>query len=223
MYRLAIDTTTEVCSVALFNGSNLIASRVDYDGRNHARLLSVFVNEVLAEAGVSPDAIVLSEGPGSYTGLRIGAATAKGLCFGYDIPLIPISTLQLIAAAAEPKSEFICPLIDARRMEVYTALFKPDLTICGEVTPLVVDSGSFAEILKEHTVTFCGNGAEKCKGVINSHNAVFADGIVPLAANAMKVVSSVKDTDGISGTQLAYYEPFYLKEFQATVSKNKLC
>lgn len=223
MISIAIDTTTDVCSAALFHDNELLGERIDTHGHNHATQLSVFINELLNEYHVTPQRVILSQGPGSYTGLRIGAATAKGLCFGYDIPLLPISTLQLIAAQADINAEVLCPMIDARRMEVYTALLTPSLQFMSNVSPMIIDNDSFRDILEHHRVVFCGNGAAKCKSVITHPNASFAEDVVPLARNSMKVVKSMGDNiQLVEGKQLAYYEPFYLKEFQATVSKNKL-
>ncbi|MBQ9439284.1 MAG: tRNA (adenosine(37)-N6)-threonylcarbamoyltransferase complex dimerization subunit type 1 TsaB [Paludibacteraceae bacterium] len=222
-YSLAIDTATDVCSVAVFGDDKLLCGRVSPDMRNHASCLSPMIRDVLADCGVVPDRVILSEGPGSYTGLRIGASTAKGLCFGWDIPFVPISTLQLICAGVEnAENALLCPMIDARRMEVYAALFTPSLHRIGDVNPVIIDSGSFHDELERGVVIFAGNGSGKCQNVISHPNARFAPDVVPLAQNAIKALKADKDAQPLMGTKMAYYEPFYLKEFQTTVSKKRL-
>lgn len=223
VYSLAIDTATDVCSVALFGDDELLLGRVADGARNHASSLSPLIDELLVECGVRPDRVLLSEGPGSYTGLRIGASTAKGLCFGWDVPLVPVSTLQLLCAGLDGGgADLLCPMIDARRMEVYTAFFTPDLRQQGEVTPMIVDGASFAGELAKGVVLFAGNGAGKCRDVIKHPNARFAPDAVPLAHNAMKALKASEGLKELTGPDMAYYEPFYLKEFQATVSKKRL-
>ena len=171
------------------------------------------VEELLAEAKDFPvEAIAVSEGPGSYTGLRIGASVAKGLSYGMNVPLMAVPTLQIMAAqvAAQVRDGLLCPMIDARRMEVYNAFYTPDLAEVVPVAATVVDEHSFAEQLAAGKVYFFGNGAAKCKSVIRHENAVFIDEIVPNAAwiKGGKIVDT------------AYWEPFYLKAYEAQKATN---
>ena len=220
---LNIETSTNVCSAAVTEGSEVLWAKRSDNG-NHAHDLSLFIEELLGEVralGKRLDAVGLSAGPGSYTGLRIGTATAKGLCYGLQIPLIAVETTEVLCvslkhAGRELHDEVLCPMIDARRMEVYTALYDSEERRLTDVVAKVIDSGSFLEVLKERKVVFFGNGAEKCKSVIDHDNAVFLDGIVPLA-EAMGVLAKEK-FEKKEFVDLAYFAPFYLKEFQATVS-----
>jgi tRNA threonylcarbamoyladenosine biosynthesis protein TsaB len=211
------------------------------------------VQELQAEArerGLAIEGVALSEGPGSYTGLRIAASLAKGLCYGLDVPLYAVSTLAVIAYSAsenirtrifteEHGEIFVCPMIDARRMEVYCAVYRVsglgDEGISGLVEAKVIDEHSFEELLDQHAVYFCGNGAEKCKAVIKHENARWIDGIVPTGAAAGKLVEvSIQNSEvrnqiseirnqisEIRGKEIAYFEPNYLKEFIAAPSHVK--
>ena len=164
----------------------MIAEKINVATTNHAGVMPTFVQELIAESQktkATVEAIVLSEGPGSYTGLRIGASLAKGLCYGMDIPLIAVPTLAVIAQAAirtqqseVSKQALYCPMIDARRMEVYCALYDADLNIVQPLEAKVVDEHSWQEVLDEHIIYFCGNGADKCKAVITHPNARWIDG-----------------------------------------------
>lgn len=238
MTILALDSSTEVCSAALLHDGKVVAERLNASGSNHAALLPLYVQQLQAiarEQGLRIEAVALSDGPGSYTGLRIGASLAKGLCYGMDIPLYAVPTLAVMAYAAisnqqsaiSEENALICPMIDARRMEVYTAVYKTvsgeGLGVSGlkEVMPLeakIIDETSFAELLNERTVYFCGNGAEKCKAVIKHPNARWIDDIVPTGAMAgMSCMDKIDlaDVRVIKGKDIAYYEPNYLKEFVA--------
>ena len=191
----------------------MLASRLHAAGSEHARELPLMVEELLAEAkDFSVEAIAVSEGPGSYTGLRIGASVAKGLAYGLNVPLMAIPTLQIMAAqvAAQVRDGLLCPMIDARRMEVYNAFYTPDLKEVVPVAATVVDELSFAEQLAAGKVYFFGNGAAKCKSAIRHENAVFIDEIVPNAAwiKGGKIVDT------------AYWAPFYLKEYEAKKATN---
>lgn len=222
---LNIETGTEVCSVALAKDNQLLALAESSEGMEHGRLLSPFIQKVLHEQKITPNelnAIAVSEGPGSYTGLRIGVATAKGICYGANKPLIAVNSLQSLAAIAieqNPKVDILCPMIDARRMEVYTALFDVNGSFISDVSAQIIDESSYTELLKEKRIAFFGNGAEKCKPLIQSPNAVFlnirhsAKGMIPLAVEKL-AKKDVVDT--------AYFEPFYLKDFVVTPSKKKL-
>jgi len=192
---------------------------------NHAALLSVFIAEAMEFLKISsqkPDAIAVSSGPGSYTGLRIGVSTAKGICYGLDIPLIAVSTLEVLTANAfqitgTATNSLFCPMIDARRMEVYAAFYSQEGIIQREISADVIDENSYSEILENHSVYFFGNGAEKCKTTLTHPNAKFIDGMYPLAQNmivlAEKAYAEKKFVD------VAYFEPFYLKEFYTTAAK----
>lgn len=226
MTILHIETSTNVCSVALSVDGKCIFSIADEKGQNHATLLSPFIEQALTclkQQELTLDSVAVSSGPGSYTGLRIGVSTAKGLCYGYNKPLIAVSTLEIICMGVL-KTQIIhpnavlCPMIDARRMEVYTALYNPDLSIIQDVHAAIIDDKSFAEILNSQQVYFFGNGAEKCKEILNHPNAVFLNSIDPLAEN-MILLAENKFSNG-EFVDVAYYEPFYLKEFQATTPKN---
>lgn len=194
---------------------------------NHAALLSLFIEEALyflkGEAK-QLDAVAVSSGPGSYTGLRIGVSTAKGLCYGLDIPLIAVSTLEVmtvpaIIANGNNTDALFCPMIDARRMEVYAAFYNAKGEIKRDISADIIDNDSYAELIANQPVYFFGNGAEKCKPTLNYPNARFIDNIVPLAENmiafALKAYIEKKFAD------VAYFEPFYLKEFQTTVARKQ--
>lgn len=225
MIILHIETSTNICSIAVSENGQCIFTKSDSEGMNHAALLSVFIAEAmefLKSSSKKPDAIAVSSGPGSYTGLRIGVSTAKGLCYGLDIPLIAVSTLEVLTANALQITEtaansLFCPMIDARRMEVYAAFYNQEGIIQREISADVIDENSYSEILENHSVYFFGNGAEKCKTTLTHPNARFIDGMYPLAQNmivlAEKAYAEKKFVD------VAYFEPFYLKEFYTTAAK----
>ncbi len=227
---LNIETSTEYCSVSITRDGKCEHLRVMTPNEEkkaaHSEYLAVFTKEVLDEAGIKVsmlDAVALSGGPGSYTGLRIGASTSKGLCFGGEVPLLSIGTLQIISAMAKAKYvepyDYIVPMIDARRMEVYTAVMNPSLNIVADVESKVIDSGSFAEY-RGRKLLFCGNGAPKCSEVLAGDGFTFIDGIYP-SAEFMGELSERAFSEG-KFVDLVYYEPFYLKEFIATTSKRAL-
>ena len=214
-----------MCSAAVTIGGVPIAERVCREGANHAQMLPVFVEELLAEVkakGLRIEAVALSEGPGSYTGLRIGTSTAKGICYGLDVPLIPVQTLQVLCVAAasvqpvEGTNGYLCPMIDARRMEVYTAVYDGDLQEVSPVQAKVVEDGAW---LPEGEVLYFGDGAAKCQEVLKGvDSARFIGGIVPEAKYMGMLAERGK---ALSGKEIAYYEPFYLKEFVAAPSHVK--
>ena len=228
MIILHIETSTNICSVAISENGSILFNDLDDKGMNHAALLPVFIQksfDFLKTVHKKLNAVAVSGGPGSYTGLRIGVSTAKGICYGLDLPLISVSTLEIISSAPLRHHTFerqalLCPMIDARRMEVYSAFYTPDLKIYREISADIITSDSFTEILDNYVVYFMGNGSVKCKSILTHPHARFIDEIVPLAENmihlAEKSFSEKKFVD------TAYFEPFYLKEFQATIPKNKL-
>lgn len=222
---LHIETSTNVCSVALSENGTCLFSKSNAEGMNHAALLSVFIAEaleVLKSTDKKLDAVAVSSGPGSYTGLRIGVSTAKGLCYGYGIPLIAVSTLEVLTAQAlqlikDAENALFCPMIDARRMEVYAAFYNAKGEIKREILADIIDSDSYSEILANQPVYFFGNGAEKCKSTLTHPNARFIDNLVPLAENMISFGERAFAENNF--VDVAYFEPFYLKEFQTTAPK----
>ena len=218
---ILIETSTALCSVALAEDGAITAYRESSAVKAHASLTAVFVQEVLQERGLKLedcDAVCVSMGPGSYTGLRVGVSTAKGLCFGSGKPLIAVGTLDTLVAQAEDDAKYIVPMIDARRMEVYSAVFEDGKQIT-ETSPAIIDENSFAEYLEQGAVLFIGDGAGKCADVITHPNARFCQchpKASAMLAPALKAYKEKRFED------VAYFEPFYLKEFVATVSKKKL-
>ncbi len=225
---LHIETSTDICSVAVSVDRQVIIEQTSFDGPSHASVLGVFVEEALAACkriGRLPDAVAVSSGPGSYTGLRIGVSTAKGLCYGYGIPLIAIPTLEVMTHTAIGRyvldsGGLFCPMLDARRMEVYSALFDAMLAPVRKTVAEVITADSYAELLRKSEVCFFGNGAAKCKDVITSPNACFLDDVYPLAVEMIPLAEKAWEAGRFE--DVAYFEPFYLKEFQATIAKNKV-
>lgn len=225
---LNIETSTSVCSVALSADGEVVMEKSSFEGPSHAALLGVYVEEALKAAkakGLKPDAVAVSSGPGSYTGLRIGVSVAKGLCFGSDIPLISVHTLETLTIAAqkqlgEDKDMLYCPMIDARRMEVYAAIYDSELREVRGAAADVVDAATYASYLEKGKMCFFGNGSAKCRSVIDNRNAVFLPDIHPLAVNMVSLAEKAFAEGRFE--DVAYFEPFYLKEFQATIAKNKV-
>ena len=226
---ILIETSTALCSVALAENGTVTAYRESSAPKAHASLTAVFVQEVLAERGLSLndcDAVCVSMGPGSYTGLRVGVSTAKGLCFGSGKPLLAVGTLDTLVAQALTPAEteangeyrYIVPMIDARRMEVYAAVFKNGRQIT-ETAPAIIDKNSYAEYLEQGPVLFIGDGAGKCADVIKHPNAHFCQ-CHPKASSMLSPAIEAYSKGDFK--DVAYFEPFYLKEFVATVSKKKL-
>ena len=213
---LAIETTTKNCSVALFENGNLVQLKeCNSDEYLHAEQLTLFIEEVIKSTNITLkaiDGIVLSKGPGSYTGLRIGTSTAKGLCYSLDIPLISVSTLKTMAFGMSKKQDykFYCPMIDARRLEVFSSIYDQSNNEVREIRADIVDKHTYVEFLKEK-VLFFGDGALKCKMIINSPNAHFIDGIFP-SAKDMGILGSEKFANK-DFEDVAYFEPYYLKDF----------
>lgn len=225
---LHIETATNVCSVAISYNGVLSFYKEDTDGPSHAKLLGVYVAEALDKVkadGLKLDAVAVSSGPGSYTGLRIGVSEAKGICYGAGIPLIAIETLKIMAWQVTSESNLekdvlLCPMIDARRMEVYDTIFDQTLEKQKETAADIVDQDTFAEVLSDRKVAFFGNGSDKCKAVIQSPNALFLDSIYPRAKDMVALAEEAYVNKNF--VDVAYYEPFYLKEFVATTPKNKV-
>lgn len=225
MLILHIETSTHVCSVALSENADCLFAKSNADGMNHAALLSIFIAEALDTlklSGKKLDAVAVSSGPGSYTGLRIGVSTAKGLCYGLDIPLIAISTLevltvQAVAAVENAGDALFCPMIDARRMEVYSAVYDAKGSIKREISADIITSDSYAELLANQPVYFFGDGAGKCKSTLTHPNARFLDKLNPLAENMIGLAERAYTEKRF--VDVAYFEPFYLKEFQTTTPK----
>lgn len=225
---LNIETSTSVCSVALGSDGQIIDHHENYDGQTHATLLSQFIQDALntvTRKEMKLDAIAISIGPGSYTGLRIGLSQAKGLAFGLGVPLIGINTLQLLTVSAMFREFFdddvlFVPMIDARRMEVYTAIYNSSLEAKLEPCPMIIDANSFSNYLDKSSLIFMGNGSDKVKNVITHHNAHFIDGIKPVAVDMLAL--SEKAFRENHFIDVAYSTPLYLKEFQATIPKKKV-
>lgn len=226
---LNIETATNVCSVAVSFDGKIIFEKENTTGPSHASLLGVFVAEALVSVrknNYKLDAIAVSCGPGSYTGLRIGVSEAKGLCYGFGIPLIAIKSLEVMAKKVlNTQSEIsadslLCPMIDARRMEVYAAVYNNKLEVVRDTAADIVDADSYSDFLGKQKVVFFGNGAEKCKDVLTHNNAVFIDGIYPSAKYMVEL--SEQAFDNQSFVDVAYFEPFYLKDFVATTPKKNL-
>lgn len=217
-----------MCSVALSDGEQLLFEKVSFEGPSHAALAGSFVEEalsVLKEKQGKLHAVAVSSGPGSYTGLRIGVSLAKGLCFGLEVPLIAIPTLELLASTAirshaADSGALYCAMIDARRMEVYSALYDAKLSPVASVKAEIITPESYAAYLDKNEVCFFGNGAAKCKDIISSPNACFLDDIHPLAVNMIPLALKALEREQFE--DVAYFEPFYLKEFQATIARNKV-
>lgn len=226
MIILNIETSTNACSAAISIDGVAVAVREKMADANHASDLPSFIDELLAEAkeqGWVMDAVALSQGPGSYTGLRIGASIAKGLCYGWHIPLIPLDTLQIMCAMVDrsgmEEDSVLCPMIDARRMEVYTAMYATQgLQAQSDVTAEIIDEQTFAHV--QQALYYFGNGAGKCQKVIQSPHAHFVDGIVP-HARYMGALAEQQREKALDAKGLAYFEPFYLKAFVAAPSRIK--
>lgn len=223
-YILSIETATKVCSVALHQQGALIVSQHLHIDKSHSGLLTVIIQNVLSNAGLEMadlQAIAVSAGPGSYTGLRIGASTAKGLCYALEIPLISVNTLEAMAldvARFVPEGALLCPMIDARRMEVYSLLANKQLDVISPAAPKVIDEKSFQQELEQYPVYFFGDGAEKCKAVLGHHpNAHFVEDVVPSAVPIGKRAFQLFEKEQFE--DVAYYEPVYLKEFQGSKPK----
>lgn len=222
---LGIETATKVCSIALSKDDELLAIEEVGGEYSHAENVTNFIEKVIKKANIQfndIDAIAVSKGPGSYTGLRIGVSSAKGLCYALNIPLIAIDTLQAMALRmakqTSDKNLLFCPMIDARRMEVYTAIYNASNELIEPISAKIIDENSFSQLLTKQKVLFFGDGAEKCKIIFEQHsNALFNDDILPSATEINEL--ALKKLNNNELEDVAYFEPFYLKDFIATTPK----
>ena len=223
---LHIETATKVCSCALSSDNKLLFNKVSYTEQSHAKLLGSFTEEAIHFArlnNIQINAISVSSGPGSYTGLRIGVSEAKGLAYGLGIKFIATPTLKLLASMVAEKVEsdtLLCPMIDARRMEVYTSIYDKSLNTIEATSAKIIDDESFLNLLPNHKIAFFGDGAFKCKDIITHPNAIFIPDIHPLASGMIDLSLSAFKANNFE--DIAYFEPFYLKDFVATKPKNKV-
>nr|WP_315250045.1 tRNA (adenosine(37)-N6)-threonylcarbamoyltransferase complex dimerization subunit type 1 TsaB [uncultured Flavobacterium sp.] len=213
-YILNIETATKNCSVALAkDGKTVLCKEIAEEGYSHAERLHVFIEEIISEAGIQLKdlaAVAVSQGPGSYTGLRIGVSAAKGLCYALNVPLIAIDTLQTLASKAKIAEGLIVPMIDARRMEVYSAVFSAGLEKKREILAEIIDENSFEDFTEN--LYFVGDCNEKGKTVLTKSNFIFLDEIKYPSANEMSALSFVKYKKSDT-VDVAYFEPYYLKDF----------
>lgn len=222
---LHIESATEGCSVAVSDEGQIVFNMEDMAGHNNAVSLGVLVDEALSlvdSRGLKLDAVSVSEGPGSYTGLRIGVSMAKGVCYGRGLKLISVSTLKLLCvqpllSLELPHDALLCPMIDARRMEVYSAIYDRALNEVREIRADVVDSNTYKEYLDSHPVWFMGNGSAKCKEIIDHPNAHFLDNVTPLARWMFPLAEMSLNREEFR--DVAYFEPYYLKDFIAVKPK----
>lgn len=228
---ISLETATRVCSVALAKDGEVLAVKESSEDKSHSAQITLFIEEVLTKAGVGMkdiEGVAVSEGPGSYTGLRIGVSTAKGLCYALDIPMIAVSTLQAMALGAskernsdEAGNMLFCPLIDARRMEVYYALYNVHNDGIEKVKAEIVDETFLQNYFEKHEIVFFGDAVDKCQKVLQYNaNAGFLQNHLPTATN-MAVLAEIK-FNAKQFEDLAYFEPFYLKDFVAVKSRNPL-
>ena len=228
---LNIETSAEFCSVTLAENGKIIDSLTEKEERSHASLLAISIEKILKTNNTPVqkiDAIAISKGPGSYTGLRIGTSTAKGMCYGLNIPLIAVDTLKSMSFGARQKwlannsneNVSFCPMIDARRMEVYFGVYDRNGSQIEPVAAKIIIEKSFEDLFINNTILFCGNGAEKCKVVLMHENALFAG---PEKSSAKFMIGLAEaHFKNMVFEDVAYFEPFYLKDFIATTPKNKV-
>ncbi len=224
-YILAVETTTTVCSVALAENNRILAKKSVDNGYSHAENVTPFIQSLLHQAGISTkqlSVVAVSQGPGSYTGLRIGVSTAKGLCYALNIPLIAVDTLKAMTLGVKHQPyDFFVPMIDARRMEVYAAVYDKNLNPIQTVRPEIITEQSFRSLLQQGKTVFFGNGASKCKDIIEHPNACFdTQNGLPDAQNIARL--AFEKYKNRQFENLAYFEPLYLKAFQATTPKKLL-
>mgnify|MGYP003295112131 CR=1 FL=1 len=218
---LHLETSTDVCSVSLSEDGASLFTKEDFNGPSHAVTLGVFVDEVLSmadSAGKPLDAVAFSCGPGSYTGLRIGASMAKGICYGRNLPLIALPTLKVLSVPVLlndelPEEALLCPMIDARRMEVYTAMYDANLQQVVPIEAKIIDGESWQAERAEHEIYFFGDGAMKCEAVLAGEHTHFVPDIVPKAAAMAALAERLDEQAIVKDKALAYFDPLYIKEF----------
>lgn len=214
---LSIETSAKICSVAIHNHGTLVSTKEIHIEHSHASKLAVLIDEVIRESSIEPKqlaAVAVSSGPGSYTGLRIGTSTAKGLCYALDVPLISIGSLELLAHQMNSQNAsraYLCPMIDARRMEVYCEVFDPYLNIVQPIEAKVIEPVSFEELLGRHKIIFFGDGSDKCRDQITHPNAAFVSGVYAAASEMGAPV--YRKFQNRQFESLSDFEPRYLKEF----------
>ena len=217
---LNLETATKNCSVSISkDGETIALKEINTGGYSHAELLHPFIEEVLKETNLklsNLDAVAVSKGPGSYTGLRIGVSSAKGICFGNEIPLISIPTLESMAMSQIGKEYTLVSMLDARRMEVYACIYNSEVKEIRKTEAEIIDENSYSEYLEKGKVLFFGDGADKCKDIIKHKNAEFKDDIFPSAKQMSEIAENKFNENKFEDT--AYFEPFYLKDFIATKS-----
>lgn len=226
-YILCLETATEVCSIALLKNDVVIALEENHEGNSHASQITLLIEAVMTKANIELnqlDAIAVSKGPGSYTGLRVGVSTAKGLCYALNIPLIAINTLHSLAQSLSSTINYqpptlLCPMLDARRMEVYCLLLDEQLNEVEKTQAKIIDENSFAAALSTYKIYFFGNGSSKCKTIITHSNAIFINDIKCSAKRMNTLVYEAFKQKQFE--DVAYFEPFYLKDFVGTVAKKK--
>jgi tRNA threonylcarbamoyladenosine biosynthesis protein TsaB len=228
MIILSIDTSTRGCSVAVHSHGQLLASYDLLTDRSSSSMLTTLMKNAVQHAGFALadlDAVAVAKGPGSYTGLRVSVSTAKGLCYALDKPLVAIETLVAMTAqitAHYPEGYLFCPMIDARRMEVFAAVYDAQLQVVQPTRAVVLDENSFAELLQEYSVVFFGDGAAKCRPLLNPcPNAHFPDQLIEPSARTVGLLASEAYAAG-QFEDLASFEPYYLKDFVGTTSKKKV-
>ncbi len=221
---LGIETSTKICSVAISDGNKLLALEEEGGEYSHSEKLTTFIQNVLDKAKLKledVDAIAVSKGPGSYTGLRIGVSVAKGLCYSLDKPLIAVDTLQAMARNPDLSADLYCSMIDARRMEVYTALYDAENNMVEPITAKIIDEDSFSEPLKSNKIVFFGDGSAKCKDTLGDNpNAIFSEDGLPSAQYINQI--AVENFINKEFEDVAYFEPYYLKDFVGTTPKKLL-
>jgi tRNA threonylcarbamoyladenosine biosynthesis protein TsaB len=229
---LCIETAENICSVALFNDLTLLSQISDNQEKSHSERLTVLIQDLFNRVNMAVnaiDAIAVSKGPGSYTGLRIGVSVAKGICYAIHKPLIGVNTLEILSYNALSNEFFkknksipfsLCPMIDARRMEVYLQFFDSHINPESEISAEIISSNSFSDLLNNRTIVFFGSGADKIEPILSHNNAVFLNGIRPLAK--FMISPALKSYHDNHFEDVAYFEPYYLKNFVATRQKKNL-
>jgi tRNA threonylcarbamoyladenosine biosynthesis protein TsaB len=226
---ICLETATNLCSVALIDNAGLVSIRESNEVKSHASLLTVFAGEILKNQGIKAsdlDAVAVSKGPGSYTGLRIGVSVAKGIAYGASIPLIGVeTTLSMFWGMKQsiPESEtnsFFCPMLDARRMEVYYSIYNSDGEKIKEISAEVVTEDLFADIPESQRIIFFGDGAKKCRDIINHKNAIFAEDFRISAAHMQKPVFKAFNENKFE--DVAYFVPLYLKDFITSIPRKNI-